>query len=96
VQPPGVFKAGWITGWLFAVLMILSVGVAQAQSFPKLTGRVVDAANIIPADQEALLTAKLAAVETESSRQFVVATIPDLGGYDISEYGYTLGATASS
>jgi uncharacterized protein len=91
VQPTGFNKAGWIKGWLIAVLMILSATAAHAQVFPKLTGRVVDAANIIPPDQEALLTAKLASVEKESSRQFVVATIPDLGGYDIAEYGYKLG-----
>ena len=85
MQPPGFFKAASLTGWLLSVLLLCVSGLAQAQSFPKLTGRVVDAANIIPADQEALLIAKLAAVETESSRQFVVATIPDLGGYDIAE-----------
>jgi uncharacterized protein len=91
VQPPGVFKWAGLTGWLLSVLLLCVSGLAQAQTFPKLTGRVVDAANIIPDDQEALLTAKLKAVETESSRQFVVATIPDLGGYDIAEYGYKLG-----
>lgn len=59
--------------------------------FPKLTGRVVDAANVIPADEEARLTQKLAALEQNSHRQLVVATVPDLGGYDISDYGYQLG-----
>ncbi|MEZ5737133.1 MAG: methanol dehydrogenase, partial [Novosphingobium sp.] len=47
-------------------------GIASAQSFPELTGRVVDAANIIPDDVEARLTQKLEALETQSQRQLVV------------------------
>ena len=76
--------------WL-ATLLLMLAGVAQAQTFPPLTGRVVDAANIIPDDQEAALTAKLDALEKESSRQLVVATVPSLEGYDIADYGYRLG-----
>lgn len=37
------------------------------------------------------LTQKLTALETETSRQLVVATIPDLQDYDIADYGYRLG-----
>ena len=76
--------------WL-ACLLLMIAGVAHAQTFPPLTGRVVDAANIIPDDQEAALTAKLDALEKESSRQLVVATVPNLEGYDIADYGYRLG-----
>lgn len=65
----------------------------MAQEFPELTGRVVDAAGIIPDAEEARLTQKLAALEQQSRRQLVVATIPDLRGYDISDYGYQLGRT---
>lgn len=75
--------------FLLAVLAL--VAPAQAQTFPALTGRVVDAANIIPDDQEAALTAKLDSLEKESSRQLVVATVPSLEGYDIADYGYRLG-----
>lgn len=78
------------------VLLLLPVlawaaPAAAAPEFPPLTGRVVDAANIIPDDVEASLTAKLEALETHSQRQLVVATIPDLQGYEISDYGYQLG-----
>ncbi|MGB7419622.1 MAG: TPM domain-containing protein, partial [Erythrobacter sp.] len=62
-----------------------------AQEFPALTGRVVDAANILPPHTEAELIAQLEALEAQSQRQLVVATIPDLQGYDISDYGYQLG-----
>jgi len=63
----------------------------QAQQFPALSGRVVDAADVIPADVEARLDQKLATLETRSRRQLVVATIPDLEGYEIADYGYRLG-----
>ena len=59
--------------------------------FPQLTGRVVDGANIIPADQEARLDQKLAGLETQSRRQLVVVTLASLNGYEISDYGYQLG-----
>lgn len=64
---------------------------ATAQQFPKLSGRVVDAANLLNPQQEAELTGKLQALEQASSRQLVVATIPDLQGYPIEDYGYRLG-----
>jgi len=67
---------------------------AQATpNFPQFTGLVTDAANIIPADQKAALEAKLEALQKQTGRQLVVATIPDLQGDDIADYGYQLGRT---
>jgi uncharacterized protein len=74
-------------------LLLLGASGASAQKFPPLTGRVVDAANIIPDGDEAALTAKLAALEKDSGRQLVVATVPDLQGYPIEDFGYQLGRT---
>jgi uncharacterized protein len=75
-----------------AILIVLALpSVTHAQTFPKLTGRVVDAANLIDPTREAALTAKLEALEKQSGRQLVVATLPDLQGYDISDYAYRLG-----
>ena len=77
--------------WL-AVLALLAPLAAHAEpTYPPLTGRVVDAANVIPPDEEARLTQKLAALEAQSHRQLVVVTLPDLQGYDIADYGYQLG-----
>jgi len=76
---------------LLALAGMLLASPLAAQDFPALTGRVVDAADIIPADVEAQLNQKLEALETQSQRQLVVATVPDLQGYDISDYGYRLG-----
>ena len=65
---------------------------AAAQDFPdRGTEPVVDAANIIDPATEAALTEKLKAFEERNQRQFVIATIPDLQGYDIADYGYRLG-----
>jgi uncharacterized protein len=71
--------------------MLLGAVPALAQQFPALSGRVVDGANILSDGEEAQLTAKLANLETQSGRQLVVATVPDLGGYPIEDYGYKLG-----
>lgn len=39
------------------------------------------------------MTAKLEALEANSNRQLVVATVSSLEGYDIADYGYQLGRT---
>ncbi|WP_230279052.1 YgcG family protein [Croceicoccus sp. Ery15] len=80
-----------IIALIWLAVALCTAPAAFAQDFPKLTGRVVDAANIIPAAEEAMLGQKLAEFETRTQRQFVVATVPDLQGYDIADFGYRLG-----
>jgi uncharacterized protein len=72
----------------FAVL--LGSSAATAQTFPKFTGFVVDAANVIPPDQEAALTKRLDDLQKATGSQFVVATVPDLEGHPIEDYGNRL------
>ncbi|HEX7820223.1 MAG TPA: TPM domain-containing protein [Sphingobium sp.] len=72
-------------------MMALVPALASAQDFPKLTGRVVDGANLLDPAAEQALDAKLVALEKDTGRQLAVATIPDLQGRDISDYGYRLG-----
>ena len=57
----------------------------------ELTGRVVDAADLIPALIEADLTDQLAALERDTKAQFVVVTTPGLDGLTIADYGLRLG-----
>lgn len=76
-----------------AVVFLAIASPALAQSFPELTGRVVDQADLLDPAQEAELTARLEALETQSNRQLVVATVNSLEGYDIADYGYQLGRT---
>ena len=76
---------------LIFALVLLVAAPAAAQTFPPLTGRVVDQADILTPTQEVELTQRLQAVEQASSRQLVVATIASLEGYEIEDYGYRLG-----
>ena len=79
----------FLAGLWLAVL--LAATPAHAQTFPKLTGRVVDQANLLNPQQEADLSAKSEALEQRTGRQFVIATIPSLEGRTIEDYGYRLG-----
>ncbi|RST32272.1 TPM domain-containing protein [Sphingomonas ginkgonis] len=77
------------------VLVLLALFVATfaaAQTFPKLTGRVVDEAHLLRPEQVMDISSKSAALEAQSGgRQLVVATVPDLQGQVISDYAYNLG-----
>jgi uncharacterized protein len=65
---------------------------ATAQTFPKLAGNpVVDQADIIPAGEEAALNTQLLELEKKTGHQLVVATVSDLEGRDVADYGYRLG-----
>jgi uncharacterized protein len=76
----------------FAFTVVVALGLpAGAQTFPELTSRVVDAANIIDIPTEAEIDKKLADLETKTTRQLVVVTVPSLENYDIADYGYRLG-----
>ena len=64
---------------------------AFAQNFPKLTGRVVDQAELLTPAQEAELSAKSEALEKSTGRQFVIATVASLNDQEIADYSYQLG-----
>ncbi len=72
-------------------LPVQTLEAGAAPSFPALTGRVVDGAHILSDQTKTDLDQKLAALETKTSRQLVVVTLPSLQGYEISDYGYQLG-----
>lgn len=78
---------------LLLVFLLLAIApAAWAQSFPKFDDSgVVDAANLLDPAQEQALSQKLIAQKKASGRSLVVATIADLQGYDIADYGYRLG-----
>jgi uncharacterized protein len=80
-----------LRSYLTLLLALVLATAAQAQTFPKLTGRVVDDAHLLNQQQIAELTQLSQATEQASSRQLVIATIPDLQGYPIEDYGYKLG-----
>jgi uncharacterized protein len=76
----------------FALALVLWLVPAAAQlTFPALTGRVVDNADLLTPADRAALSAELKALEDKSSDQLVVVTVPSLQGYTIEDYGYQLG-----
>lgn len=77
----------------FCAVLLLSFGgtAHAAPTFPPLTGRVVDDANMLSPATEQQLSGKLATLEQQTGRQLVVVTLPSLQGYEIEEYGYQLG-----
>src|SRR4051794_19410395 len=81
--------AGMAIMWLAALLFFGTA--ASAQTFPPLSGRVVDQAHLLSAAQVQDLTSKSMALEAQTGRQFVVATVNSLEGYPIEDYGYRLG-----
>ena len=75
-----------------ALWLLACVGVAQAAlTFPALTGRVVDSAQMIDPAVREQLTQQLQALEQTSGDELVVVTVPDLQGVPIEDYGYQLG-----
>ena len=81
----------WGAARLAVLVLFVWAGAAlAAPTFPPLTGRVVDDAGILSPQAEAQLTQELANLETQTGRQLVVATLPDLQGYEIEDYGYQL------
>ena len=80
-----------VTIWvLFMALFAVATPVA-AQTFPPLTGRVVDQAHLLTAEQVQDITSKSAALEAKTGGQLVVATVNSLEGYPVEDYGYRLG-----
>jgi uncharacterized protein len=80
--------------WAFAAFLLAIMAVASpafAQTFPKLTGRVVDQAGLLTPAQVVDLSSKSEALEARTGRQFVVATVNSLEGRTIEDYGYRLG-----
>ncbi len=79
--------------WAAALCALLLCGLSHAQNieFPKLTGRVVDRADMIDAATEQKLTALLEAHENATTNQLVVVTLENLQGYPIEQFGYQLG-----
>lgn len=83
-----------LTGRLLiaAGLIAVAVGAFAADIvIPKLTGRVVDQANILSQSDEARLTAKSKDLETKVSIQLVVVTLSSLRGHGIEDWGLALG-----
>lgn len=89
---PVLNRLSWLAFVLAALLAVLNLAApALAEpTYPKLAGRVTDAAGVLAPDQEAALEARLKALEDGNGTQLVVATVPSLDGYEIEDYGVGL------
>ncbi len=72
-------------------LLCAALVVRAEVVFSALSGRVVDDANLLDAHTRAQLGQMLEAHEQATGEQVVVATVPDLQGLEIEDYGYQLG-----
>ncbi len=70
--------------------LLCTLATCFALTFPPLTGRVVDQANIIQAETRIAVGQKLADLEAKSGIQLVVATVTSLEGQDIEPYANEL------
>jgi uncharacterized protein len=76
---------------LIVVAVLFTAAAAWADpKFPPLTGRVVDAAGILTGDTVTIMQNRLRDYESSSGHQVAVATVPNLEGYDIRDYGNRL------
>jgi uncharacterized protein len=89
--------------WFSLLFLLLWTGLALAEpTYPALSGRIVDNANLIGAEARARIEQKLQAHEAKTSDQVVVATLPSLQGVTIEEFAnglfrhWQLGAKAKN
>jgi uncharacterized protein len=73
-----------LTAWLFISI------TANAQTFPALTGRVIDNAQMIDPITRTALEQKLQTYYLKSTDQVVIATINSLEGYEMADYANRL------
>lgn len=75
-----------IRGVLAAMLLAFASMAAAEPTYPALTGRIVDGANLISPEVRARIEQKLEAHEKKTSDQVVVATLPSLQGLTIEDF----------
>jgi uncharacterized protein len=76
---------------LFALFTAFAVAApAAAETFPTLTGRVVDAADILDPPTRSAIATLLTTLEQKTTDQFVVATVTSLQGESIEVYANRL------
>ncbi|HLH88250.1 MAG TPA: TPM domain-containing protein [Xanthobacteraceae bacterium] len=74
-----------------ALVAALAIGLpASAQTFPRLSGRVVDDATVLDTAMRDGIAQRLKALEDQTSDQVVVATVRSLQGYSVEDYANRL------
>lgn len=88
-------RLNWLLGPSLAVvcLLIVSSSAWAQKAVPELTGRVVDLAQMIDANDEADLVARLAAHEQSTGNQIAVLTVDSLAGENLEEFSLRVART---
>ncbi len=86
-------RGGGLLVAALAVFVLAGSAFAADLKFPPLNGRVVDDAHMLSPATVEKLNGELANLETQTGHQLVVATVPNLQGHEIEDYGYQLGRT---
>jgi uncharacterized protein len=89
LQRRGETRAGALTALL--LVLLCATAALAAPNFPALTGRIVDEAALLSAEDKRTLEADLKALEDKSTDQLVIYTTRSLQGYPIEDFGYQLG-----
>src|SRR5581483_9295971 len=90
---PGGARVRAIASFI-AMLLIAALAATAALAdpkFPPLTGRIVDDAGLLSAEDRRTIEQELKALEEKSTDQLVVFTTRSLQGYPIEDFGYRLG-----
>jgi uncharacterized protein len=75
---------------LFALLTMLASPALAVDYPPAPNGPILDQADLLPPDQEAALDARLRALNAQSGRALIIATVPSLQGESIEMYAVKL------
>lgn len=76
---------------LIAMVLALSGTVARAELPARPSGPILDAADVIPAAEEAALDQKLRAYNMRTGRALMVVSVTSLDGEDVATYANNLG-----
>ena len=87
---PSAIGGGGLRLVIACAALLCAIAAAFALTFPPLTGRVVDGADIIQPATRVMLEKKLADLEAKSGIQLVVATVKSLEGQEIEPYANEL------
>jgi uncharacterized protein len=90
-RPTLLHRGGGLIVLVLAFLAFTGIAMAATPKFPALTGRVVDNAHMLSPGTVERLDSELADLEAKTGHQLVVATVPDLQGLEIEDFGYQLG-----
>jgi uncharacterized protein len=89
-RKPSAIGGGGLRLVIACAALLCAIIATFALTFPPLTGRVVDGANIIQPATRVMLEQKLADLEAKSGIQLVVATIKSLEDQEIEPYANEL------